>query len=286
MYFLTSTVLAVGTYVVVYRGTWLREQGAGLTVLVGGGTFLAAQFARVLLMGLFGVQPAQTLGAASGAALDWVRAVAVALLSLVEAAALYLATTRVAGRRWLGSLPLRARATAVGFGYALAETVLLRVPYLWMHARSVDWDASSLCVALEAAAADIAAIPWDAVAAAVIPAVEQHASICVGRPVRFDEKHKIHLKQRFDRDVLAFWSAFDQVQERMAASDWSTVRDDGRFIQSFITKSEPHLPLTLSPFLAAVTDALIHHTDVATAVALHSRPNTSIISDVVVPPSS
>lgn len=166
MYFLTSTVLAVGTYVVVYRGTWLREQGAGLTVLVGGGTFLAAQFARVLLMGLFGVQPAQTLGAASGAALDWVRAVAVALLSLVEAAALYLATTRVAGRRWLGSLPLRARATAVGFGYALAETVLLRVPYLWMHARSVDWDASSLCVALEAAAA---LARWCAVAALALP---------------------------------------------------------------------------------------------------------------------
>lgn len=135
-------------------------------------------------------------------------------------------------------------------------------------------DVAAETAALEAASSDIAAIPWDAISAAVIPAVEEHATICVGRTVRFDEKHKIHLKQRFDRDVLAFWSAFDQVQERMASSDWSTVRDDGRFIQSFITKSEPHLPLVLSPFLAAVTDALIHHTDVAAAVAAHSRPNS------------
>lgn len=166
MYFLTSTVLAVGTYVVVYRGTWLREQSSLRTVLVGAATFLAAQFARVLLMGVFGVQPAQTFAEGSSEPLDWVRAVAVAVISLVEAAALFLATTRVAGRRWIGSLPLCLRATAVGFGYALAETAFLRVPYLWMHARSVDWDVSSLCVALEAAAA---LAKWCAVAALALP---------------------------------------------------------------------------------------------------------------------
>lgn len=166
MYFVTSTVLALGTYAVVYRGTWLREQSSARTVLVGAGTFLAAQFARVLLMGVFGVQPAQTFAEGSSEPLDWVRAVAVAVLSLVEAAALFLATTRVAGRRWIGSLPLRLRATAVGFGYALAETAFLRVPYFWMHARSVDWDVSSLCVALEAAAA---LARWCAVAGLALP---------------------------------------------------------------------------------------------------------------------
>ena len=157
MYFVSSSVLAVGTYVVVYRSTRLRDQ-ALLTVLVGMGTYLAAQLARVLLMALFMVQPAPTYTAAAGAdgdrpALDWVRIVLVAVFSLAEAVVMHLANTKVASKRAVSTMSPRLRAAAIGFGYALAETLFLRVPYLWMHARSVDWDTSSLCVALEAGAA-------------------------------------------------------------------------------------------------------------------------------------
>jgi len=129
--------------------------------------------------------------------------------------------------------------------------------------------------ALEAESSEIVAIPWSAIFDKIIPAVEEHTSICVGRTVRFDDKHKYHMKQRYDRNILSFWSVFDQVQERMASSDWSTVRDDARFIQSFITRSEPKLPLVLSPFLAAVTDAVINNTDVKAAVLAHAKPNNT-----------
>ena len=104
------------------------------------------------------------------------------------------------------------------------------------------------------------------------PADDQYGFPCFAEP--FAGRQADRRTVAYDRDPCAFWSILDQVQERMATSDWSNVRDDGRFIQSFITKSEPHLPLVLSPFLAAVTDALIHHTDVAAAVAAHSRPNS------------
>jgi len=113
----------------------------------------------------------------------------------------------------------------------------------------------------------------------IIPAVEEHTSICVGRTVRFDDKHKYHMKQRYERNVLSFWSVFDQVQERMSSSDWSTVRDDARFIQSFITRSGPKVPLVLSPFLAAVTEAVIKNTDVKAAVIAHSKPNNPSASN-------
>jgi len=151
MYFVTSTVLAIGTFVVSYRGTKLRDYSSGLTVLVGMGTFLAAQFVRVLLMGLLMVQPEQTFEQ-QDEPLDWVRMIIVAAISFVEAAALYLATTKVASNRSIGSLAPRVRASAIAYGYALAETILLRIPFFWIHARSVDWDVSSLCVALEAGA--------------------------------------------------------------------------------------------------------------------------------------
>jgi len=152
MYFLTSSVLAIGTYVISHRGSQLRYYSSALTILVGMGTFLAAQFVRVLLIGLFMVQPEQTFEQ-KDEPLDWVRLIVVAAISFVEAAALYLATTKVANRRSIGSLTPRLRAGAIGFGYALAETILLRIPYFWMHARSVDWDVSSLTVAIEAGAA-------------------------------------------------------------------------------------------------------------------------------------
>jgi len=151
MYFLTSSVLAIGTYIVSYRGTQLRDHSA-LTVLVGMASFLAAQFVRVLLMGLFMVQPEQTFEQ-KDEPLDWVRVIVVGAISFVEAAALYLTASKIANRRSISSLAPRVRAVAVGFGYALAETVLLRIPFFWMHARSVDWDISSLCVAIEAGAA-------------------------------------------------------------------------------------------------------------------------------------
>lgn len=92
----------------------------------------------------------------------------------------------------------------------------------------------------------------------VFPSIEDRTTKAVGRVVKFDEKHKIHMKQRYDRDPVGFWSVLDQVQDRMTHSDWSNVRDDGRFIQSFITKSEPHAPLSLTPYLYEILYYLSH----------------------------
>ena len=108
-------------------------------------------------------------------------------------------------------------------------------------------DVAAASAAAEAATADVVDLTWDQITALLLPQIEAHASQCVQREVHFDEKHKLHLKQRYDRDPCAFWSILDQVQERMATSDWSNVRDDGRFIQSFITKAEPQIPLHLPP---------------------------------------
>lgn len=117
-------------------------------------------------------------------------------------------------------------------------------------------DVAAASAAAEAATADVIDLTWDQITALLFPQIEQHASQCVQREVHFDEKHKLHLKQRYDRDPCAFWSILDQVQERMATSDWSNVRDDGRFIQSFITKAEPQIPLHLSPYLYTLLAAL------------------------------
>lgn len=118
---------------------------------------------------------------------------------------------------------------------------------------------AAAAAAAEAATADIADVSWTDIIEFVFPQIEDRASKSVGRPVLFDEKHKLHLKQRYDRDAGAFWSILDQVQERMAHSDWSNVRDDGRFIQSFITKAEPQLPLELGDFLRSVLAAIPGH---------------------------
>lgn len=101
-------------------------------------------------------------------------------------------------------------------------------------------------------------VEWESVLSIVFPAIEERATKTVRRVVKFDEKHKIHMKQRYDRDLVGFWSVLDQVQERMTHSDWSNIHDDGRFIQSFITKSEPHTPLALSPFLYEILYYITH----------------------------
>ena len=104
-------------------------------------------------------------------------------------------------------------------------------------------------------------LDWDTIAREVIPALEERVSDCVGRPVRFDEKHKQHFKQRFDRDQQAFWSVLDQVQERMSTSDWSNVRTPQRFIQSFITKAQPSTTFAPSLYLEHVLRTVHEHGD-------------------------
>ena len=104
-------------------------------------------------------------------------------------------------------------------------------------------------------------LDWDTIAREVVPALEERVSDCVGHAVRFDEKHKQHLKQRYDRDQQAFWSVLDQVQERMAASDWSNVRTPQRFIQSFITKAQPTQTFTPSTYLEHVLRTVHEHGD-------------------------
>lgn len=83
----------------------------------------------------------------------------------------------------------------------------------------------------------------------IIPAIEQNVSQAISKEVHFDEKHILHLKQRYDRDVVSFLSVLDQVQDKMLHAEWTNVRDSCRFIQSFITKVEPKFPLNFTPFL-------------------------------------
>ena len=121
-----------------------------------------------------------------------------------------------------------------------------------------------VAAAAAAAARKVAALidlDWDTVAQEVVPALEARVSDCVGRDVRFDDKHKQHLKQRYDRDQQAFWSVLDQVQERMSTSDWSDVRTPQRFIQSFITKAQPAQTFTPSTYLEHVLRTVHEHGD-------------------------
>ena len=104
-------------------------------------------------------------------------------------------------------------------------------------------------------------LDWDVIVSQVIPALEERVSDRVGRQVRFDEKHKQHFKQRFDRDQQAFWSVLDQVQDRMSASDWSNVRAPQRFIQSFITKAQPTQTFTPSLYMEHVLRTVHEHGD-------------------------
>lgn len=101
----------------------------------------------------------------------------------------------------------------------------------------------------EGIAGDFINVSWENVINVIIPAIEKNTSEAIGKPVKFDEKHILHLKQRYDRDVVSFLSVLDQVQDRMLHADWTNVRDNCRFIQSFITRTEPKFPLNFTPFL-------------------------------------
>jgi hypothetical protein len=90
-----------------------------------------------------------------------------------------------------------------------------------------------------------------AAALGVMEVIGQRITSAVGRRVGFDDKHRMHLRARYDADPLGFWSVLDQIQDRMMAADWTGVRNDARFIQSFINKFEP-LDVPLSDFMNSV----------------------------------
>ena len=145
-----------------------------------------------------------------------------------------------------------------------------------------------VAAAAAAAARKVAALidlDWDTIAREVVPALEARVSDCVGHEVRFDDKHKQHLKQRYDRDPQAFWSVLDQVQERMAASDWSNVRTPQRFIQSFITKAQPAQTFTPSTYLEHVLRTVHEHGD-ACAVWPALKASLSAPAPPPLPPST
>lgn len=91
---------------------------------------------------------------------------------------------------------------------------------------------------------------WEAVER-IIELVNEKITAKVGRDIRFDQKHIDGLKSLYERDPLCFWSVFDQIQDKMMKSDWSKVRNDARFMQSFMNKYEP-IDVLLTPFMADV----------------------------------
>ena len=101
----------------------------------------------------------------------------------------------------------------------------------------------------EGIAGDFINVSWEDVIQTIIPAIEKNVSQTISKEVHFDEKHILHLKQRYDRDIVSFLSILDQVQDKMLHAEWANVRDSCRFIQSFITKVEPKFPLNFTPFL-------------------------------------
>jgi hypothetical protein len=64
------------------------------------------------------------------------------------------------------------------------------------------------------------------------------------RAVRFDEKHKHHLRTRWEQDPKGFFSVLDQIQERLMQSNWDSIRDVARYIQSLVNRFEPQSVLS------------------------------------------
>ena len=91
---------------------------------------------------------------------------------------------------------------------------------------------------------------WEA-AERIAELVNEEITAKVGREIRLDRKHMGGLHAIYERDPLGFWSVFDQIQDKMMKSDWTEVRNDARFIQSFMNKYEP-TDVLLTPFMAAV----------------------------------
>ena len=105
---------------------------------------------------------------------------------------------------------------------------------------------------------------WEAVEK-IIVLVDERITAKVGRDIRFDQKHIEGLRGLYERDPLCFWSVFDQIQDKMMKSDWTKVRNDARFIQSFMNKYEP-IDVLLTPFMA---DAIPQHSLVPKAYPPH-----------------
>lgn len=91
-------------------------------------------------------------------------------------------------------------------------------------------------------------IPWERVIIIIVE-VERKLQLIVGRPIQFDEKHRMHLKQYYARDPVGFWNLIDQIHNRVLHSDWRNIRNDGRYIQSLITNFHPQPGFIISEFL-------------------------------------
>eukprot|EP00727_Mastigamoeba_balamuthi_P008171 m51a1_g3975 hypothetical protein (553) ;mRNA; r:429204-431865 len=83
------------------------------------------------------------------------------------------------------------------------------------------------------------------------PGVLQMPSAVVGRRIELDSKHRDALRRRYERDRLGFWSVLDQIQDRMVQSDWTDVRNDARFVQSWLGRFDP-VEQGLSDFMSSL----------------------------------
>ena len=88
-------------------------------------------------------------------------------------------------------------------------------------------------------------------AEAAIRQVEANINTITSHKVSFDVKHFHDLHEIYNSDPLGFWSVLDQIQDRMMGADWDGVRNNARFIQSFVKSFEP-VNYLLTPFMASI----------------------------------
>lgn len=85
----------------------------------------------------------------------------------------------------------------------------------------------------------------------VIRQIECNTNTLTTRRISFDVKHMHDLHEIYSSDPLGFWSILDQIQDRMMGADWDGVRNNARFIQSFIKSFEP-VDYLLTPYMSSI----------------------------------
>jgi hypothetical protein len=98
---------------------------------------------------------------------------------------------------------------------------------------------------------DLESIYTWSLAEQVMDQLGTHISGMLGRRVVFDGMHRDTLRTKYHEDPLGFWSILDQIQDKMIKSDWSLVRNEAKFIQSWIGHFGPS-DASLSNFMASL----------------------------------
>ena len=69
--------------------------------------------------------------------------------------------------------------------------------------------------------------------------IERVVNVSNKRRICFDEKHKQNLRARWEKDPRGFFSIIDQIFEKLVQTNWDTVRDEARYVQSLVARFEP-----------------------------------------------